>query len=68
MSSGGPSTEESSLSSLALPILGAKLICKRGVLVVLGFFELDVGVIVEVKHERCMFPVSRRSTKTSNTL
>ncbi len=40
MSSGGPSTEESSLSSLALPILGAELICEGGVLV--AFFEFDV--------------------------
>ncbi len=48
MSSSGPSPEEASLSSLALPILGAELSCEGGVLVVLGFFELDAGVIAEV--------------------
>ncbi len=48
MSSGGPSPEEASLSSLALPILGAELICEGGVMVVLGGFELDAGVIAEV--------------------
>ena len=45
MSSGGPTPEETSLSSLALPFLGAELICDGQVLVILGFFELDVGVI-----------------------
>jgi hypothetical protein len=53
MSSGGPSLEEASLSSLALPILGAELICEGEVLVVLGFFELDVGVITEVDLVYC---------------
>ena len=47
MSSGGPTPEETSLSSfkLALPFLGAELICDGLVLVILGFLELDVGVI-----------------------
>ncbi len=49
ISSGGPSTEESLLSSLVLPILGAgELSCEGKVLVVPDFFKLDVGVIAEV--------------------
>ncbi len=48
MSPGGPTPEEASLSSLALPFRGAELIYGVYVLVVLFFFELDVEILAEV--------------------